>query len=221
MKILDISPENRPRERFSKLGPNALSDAELLAIILQKGTRGENVIDVSNRIIAEFGLEKLSSLSLTELQSINGIGQAKAMQIKAVFELNKRVKTKNGLIVLSSAQDIFEYLRPKMSSLDKEHFVVLLLDSKNKLIKEEIISIGTLNSSVIHPREIFKFAIKESANSIIIAHNHPSGDPNPSEQDKGITEKIVKAGEVIAVKVLDHVIIGKDSYYSFAEAGGI
>jgi DNA repair protein RadC len=219
MKIKDIPLQNRPRERFSRLGASVLSDAELLAIILQNGTCGENIIDVSNRLITEFGLNKLSSLSLKELQTIKGIGPAKAMQIKAVFELNKRVKIQNGQIALSSPKEVFDYLQPKMSCLDKEHFVVLLLDSKNKLIKEETVSIGTLNSSVIHPREIFKSAIKESANSIILVHNHPSGNPLPSAEDKQITERLLKAGEVISIEIIDHIIIGKNSYYSFDESG--
>jgi len=218
MKIKDISKENRPRERFLKNGATVLSDAELLAIILQKGSRKENVIDMSNRIISKNGINKLSDLSLKELQEIDGIGPAKAMQIKALFEFNKRynLSIQDGKPI-KSAKDVYEYAIHRLNSNDKEYFMILHLDSKNKIIKDEIISIGTLNASLIHPREVFKSAIKESANAIILIHNHPSGDPEPSFEDEQVTEKLFSAGELLCIKVLDHVIIGKDEYYSFKE----
>jgi len=221
MRIEDIPEENRPRERFQRLGANALSDAELLAIILQKGTIGENVIDMSNRLLSEYGIENLSNLSLKELQKINGIGPAKAMQIKALFEFNKRhnLAKKMG-IPIKSAKDVFEYAVQRLPNSDKEQFMILHLDSKNRIIKDEIISIGILNASIVHPREIFKSAIKESANAIILTHNHPSGDPTPSEDDLEITRMIFQTGEIIGINVLDHVIIG-DTHYSFKEEGGI
>jgi len=217
MKIKEMPVENRPRERLQKLGEQALSDAELLAIILQKGTKQDNVIDLSNKLLAKFKLGELSKLSLTELQVINGIGPAKAMQIKALFELNKRIKVNDNSLVFSSAKIVFDFLSPKLSGLDKEHFIVLLLDSKNKLIKEELISIGTLNASLIHPREIFKPAIKESANSIILVHNHPSGDCTPSKNDEKITELLKQTSTTINIPIIDHIIISKNSYYSFQE----
>lgn len=218
MKIKDISEENRPRERFQKYGASALSDADLLAIILQTGTKKENVIDMSNRLISKYGIDKLSVLSLKELQEINGIGPAKAMKIKASFEFNKRqnVSKKEGMVI-KSAKDVFEYLYPKLMDLDKEHFVILHLDSKNKIVKNETISVGILNASIIHPREVFKSAIKESANSIIMAHNHPSGDPTPSEEDRQITQKLMEAGELLDIKVLDHVIVGNEKWWSWKE----
>ena len=216
MRIKDISIENRPRERLQKNGPSARSEAELLAVILQKGTSKENVIDMSNRLISKYGLDKLSECSLKELQEINGIGFAKACQILALFELNKRhnISKKNGK-PLKSAKDIFEYFSPRLSGLDKEYFMVLHLDAKNRVIKDETISIGTLNASLIHPREIFKSAIKESANAVVFAHNHPSGDCTPSQGDKEITERLFDAGELLSIKVLDHVIVGRNEYYSF------
>lgn len=218
MRIKDISKENRPRERFQKLGANALSDAELLAIVLQKGTKGENVIDMCNRLISKFRIEKLSSLSLKELQEINGIGPAKAMQIKALFEFHKRYNlSKNDGNPIKSAKDVYEYASQKLLMQDREQFMVLHLNSKNKIIKDEIISLGILNSSIIHPREIFKSAIKESANAIILVHNHPSGDPTPSDEDKRVTEKIIAAGEMLDIKVMDHVIIGKDRWWSWKD----
>ena len=218
MRIKDISSENRPRERFQKYGASALSDADLLAIILQTGTKKENVIDMSNRLISKYGIDKLSVLSLKELQEIKGIGPAKAMKIKASFEFNKRQSvSKKENRPIKSAKDVFEYLRPKLMDLDKEHFVILHLDSKNKIVKNETISVGILNASIIHPREVFKSAIKESANSIILAHNHPSGDPTPSEEDREITQKLMDAGVLLDIKVLDHVIVGDGKWWSWKE----
>jgi DNA repair protein RadC len=218
MRIKDIPLENQPRERFSKNGANSLSDAELLAVILQKGNKRENVVDMSNRLLSKNGINKLSELSLKELQEIDGIGPAKAMQIKAVFEFNKRhsLSKQNGKQI-KSAKDVYEYATQRLNSNDKEHFMILHLDSKNRIIKDEIVSIGTLNASIIHPREVFKSAIKESANSIILVHNHPSGDPEPSIEDEKITQKLFEAGDLLSIKVLDHVIIGKENYYSFNE----
>jgi len=222
MRIKDITKENRPRERLQKLGPEALSDAELLAIILRHGTKDENVIDMSNRLISKHGLGKLSELSLKELQEIKGIGPAKAMQIVSSFELNKRHKiAKIYSKPIKCAKDVFKYISQRLPGNDKEYFMVLHLNSKNRIIKDEVISIGTLNSSLIHPREIFKSAIKESCNAIILIHNHPSGDTNPSQDDKEITQKISEAGEVLNIKVLDHLIISKNSYYSFNESNNL
>ncbi len=218
MRIKDISKENRPRERFLKNGVGVLSNAELLAIILQKGNKKENVIDMSNRLLSKQGIEKLSELSLTELQEINGIGPAKAMQIKAVFEFNKRYnQSKQEGKIIKSAKDVFEYCSPSLSNLTKEHFMILHLNTANRIIKDEIISIGTLNSFIIHPREVFKSAIKESANSIILVHNHPSGNIEASEEDNEITKVLFDAGELLSIKILDHIIIGKDKYYSYKE----
>lgn len=220
MRIKDISKENRPRERFLKNGAMSLSDAELLAVILQKGSKKENVVDMSNRLLSKHGIDKLCDLSLKELQEIDGIGPAKAMQIKALFEFNKRhsLSRQNGKPI-KSAKDVYDYASQRLNSNDKEHFMILHLDSKNRIIKDEVISIGTLNASIIHPREIFKSAIKESANSIILVHNHPSGDSEPSAEDEQVTEKLFEAGELLSIKVLDHVIIGKDNYHSFKEKG--
>ena len=218
MRIKDISLDNRPRERLEKQGPSSLSDAELLAVILKTGNKEENVIDMSNRLISKYGIDKLSSCSLKELQEIKGIGKAKASQILALFEFNKRhhLAKQNGRPI-RSAKDVFEYASSKLNGLAQEHFMILHLDSKNRIVKNETVSIGTLNSSLIHPREVFKSAIKESANSIILVHNHPSGDPTPSEEDEQITERLFDAGELLNIKVLDHVIIGTEKYYSFKE----
>ena len=171
-----------------------------------------------NRLISKYGVDKLSSCSLKELQSIKGIGLAKASQILVLFEFNKRynLSKQNGKSI-KSAKDVFSYVSPKLSGLDKECFMILHLDTRNRVIKDEIISVGTLNSSLIHPREVFKSAIKESANSIIFVHNHPSGDSEPSQEDKEMTKRLFDAGELLNIKVLDHIIIGKDNYHSFKE----
>jgi len=218
MRIKDISLENRPRERLEKKGAASLSDAELLAIILKTGNKEENVIDMSNRLLSKYSVDKLSSCSLKELQEINGIGKAKASQILALFEFNKRhnLAKQNGKPI-KSAKDVYEYASSKLNGVDKEHFMILHLDTRNRIIKDEIVSVGTLNSSLIHPREVFKSAIKESANAVIIVHNHPSGDTDPSQEDNEITERLFDAGELLSIKVLDHVIVGKEGYYSFKD----
>lgn len=218
MRIKDISKENRPRERLEKNGVHVLSDAELLAIIFKTGNKEENAIVMSDRLITKYGLGKLNELSLKELQEIKGIGPAKSMQIKALFEFNKRHSlAKRDGESIKSARDVFEYASQRLATNQQENFMILLLDSKNRIVKDEVISIGTLNASIIHPREVFKSAIRESANSIILVHNHPSGDPEPSAEDEQITEKLFEAGELLNIKVLDHVIVGKDKWWSFKE----
>lgn len=218
MRIKDISKENRPRERLEKNGVHVLSDAELLAIIFKTGNKEENAIVMSDILITKYGLGKLNELSLKELQEIKGIGPAKSMQIKALFEFNKRHSlAKRDGEPIKSARDVFEYASQRLITNQQEKFMILLLDSKNRIVKDEVISMGTLNASIIHPREVFKSAIRESANSIILVHNHPSGDPEPSIEDEQITEKLFEAGELLNIKVLDHVIVGKDKFWSFKE----
>ena len=215
MRIKDIPLENRPRERFVKFGPESLSDAELLALILQKGTFKENVVDLSNRLISNFGLDKLFSVSFKELQSIKGVGPAKAMQILAIFSLVKRVQIKSvDNKPLICAEDVFRYAAPKIGDKDREHFMVILLDSKNRVIADSIVSIGILNKAISHSREIFKDAIRHSANSIILVHNHPSGDVESSDEDVFVTEQIKDSGEILGIKVLDHVIVSRNGFKS-------
>ena len=215
MRIKEIALEQRPRERLKSKGIESLNDSELLALILEKGTNGENIIDLSHRVISSFGLEKLNSLSLSELMKIKGIGLAKAAKLVAAFELSKRVNS--GKIcekVVNNASDIANYYMEKLRDKKKEYFIAVFLDSKNKIIKDEIISIGTLNSSLVHPREVFKEAIKNSANSIILVHNHPSGDCEASDKDYEINKKLKETGRLVDIKVLDHIIIGKDNFLS-------
>ena len=233
MKIKDIPKESRPRERFLKLGAEALSDAELFAILLRTGVRGkrikegieggkyelgENVIEMSNRLISEYGLDKLLECSLKELQKINGIGPAKAMQILTIAELHKRIsQAKKPIKKISCAEDVFNYFHERLKDEKQEHFYTLMIHTKNNIIGEHLVSKGILDASIVHPREVFKSAIKNSASKIILVHNHPSGDPNPSEEDLELTEKLAKSGDELGMSVLDSAIIGKTNYWSWRE----
>ena len=211
----EISLEQRPRERLKVKGADNLNDAELLAILIQYGSKGENAVDLGNRLISEFGLERLNSLSLNELMKIKGIKLAKASKLIAAFELSKRVNS--GRIcekVVKNPADIAKYYISKLKDLKKEYFIAVFLDSKNKIIKDEIISIGTLNSSLVHPREVFKEAIKNSAASIILVHNHPSGNVEPSDEDYRVNKVLIETGNLVGIKVLDHLVIGDGKWNS-------
>ena len=215
MKIKDLPEQNRPRERFLKYGPETLSDAELFAIILRTGTVNENVVDVSNRLIKEYGLDKLFECSLKELEKIKGIGPSKAMQILAMAELGKR-RTSSKILLkkITCAKDVFDYFHERLKDKKEEHFYVLMLNTQNYLIGEQLISKGILDSSIVHPREVFKPAIKNSASKIILVHNHPSGDPTPSQEDLEIIKKLIKSGEELGIRVVDSVIITEDKFWN-------
>ena len=218
MKIKEMPEQNRPRERFLKYGPEVLSDAELFAIILRTGTINENVIDMSNRLIAEYGLDKLFECSLKELQKIKGIGPRKAMQILSMSELGKRFnQSKTPLKKISCAEDVFNYFHERLKDKKEEHFYILMLNTQNNVIGDVLISKGILDASIVHPREVFKPAIKNSASKIILVHNHPSGNPNPSAEDEEITRRLKEAGEGLGIRVVDSVIIGGGEFWSFKE----
>lgn len=218
MILKEFSPDEKPRERLFTYGIENLSNSEVLAIILQSGIQGENVIDLSNRILSKYNFNTLQNLSLQELIKIRGIGPANASKLLASFELSKRTSQPNlQNKKINTAQDIANYFIPKLKNKKKEYFYCVFLDTKNKIIKSKLIAIGTLNSSMVHPREIFKPAIKESSNSIILLHNHPSGDPTPSKEDIIITKRIIKAGKLISIQVIDHIIIGTNDYWSYNE----
>lgn len=218
MKIKEMNEDSRPRERLLKFGIENLSDAEILAIMLRTGSQGENVIEMSNRLINEYGLDKLFECSLKELQEIKGIGPAKAMQILSMFELLKRHnQAKKPVRFLSSAKKVFEFMHEKLKDEKQENFIAILLNNRNYYLKDHLITKGVLDASIIDPREVFKPAIRNSSARIILVHNHPSGDPTPSEEDLEATEKIIDAGELLGIKVLDHVIIGRDGYWSWKE----
>ncbi len=212
----------RPRERLLDVGAHGLSDAQLLAIILRTGGGGKSAIDLALELLGSFGsLQAIAGASPGELARLKGVGNAKIAQIKAALELGTRLAesphTKGP--VFASAQDVYHFYHRRFMGTKKEEFHSALLDAKNRLLKEWCISVGTLTNSLIHPREAFREAIKEAAAAVIFSHNHPSGDPSPSREDIAITERLVEAGEVVGIKVLDHVIIGNGTYVSMMEKG--
>jgi DNA repair protein RadC len=223
IKILDMQKEERPRERLIKNGASALSDSELLAIILRTGSKKENVINLSQRILGEYNIKQLSQINITQLMKVHGIKESKAAQISACFEIARRLESFNSVEKpkISSPEDVYRRLFPRMREQKKEMFIELCLDTKNQILKEEVISVGSLNANVVHPREVFKLALTESAAHIIVAHNHPSGDPTPSREDIEITKKLVETGNIMGITVLDHVIIGDGRHFSMKEAGHI
>ena len=219
MNILELSPEDRPRERLQAQGPSSLSNAELLALILKSGTHKENVVEICQKLLAKYKLEGLSQATLVELQQEHGIGRAKASQLLALFELYHRmVPTQKENFSITNAENIAELYLPRTSSLQKEQFFAVYLDVKNKIIAEELITIGILNASLIHPREVFRGAIKNFAHSVLVLHNHPSGDPTPSEEDLQVTKRLAKTGEVMGIPLMDHIILGHKCWWSWKES---
>ncbi len=219
--IRDMPEDDRPRERLVKYGPEALSNAELLAIVLRTGTQKENIINLCTRIFSEYNIKQLSQANVIKLTEIHGIGIAKASQIAAVFELARKLEgfTEESKKKIRSPADVYSLLYPKMREQKKERLVALLLDTKNQVLREELISIGSLNANIVHPREVFKAALMESCASVILSHNHPSGDPSPSAEDISVTRKLVEGGKLLGIDVLDHVVIGDGSYVSLKDRG--
>lgn len=223
IKVIDIPEEERPIEKLLMNGPETLSNPELLAIILRSGTRGENIISLSTRILAEFnGLDGLLEAGLNEITSIKGIKNIKASQIMAIGELVKRInrldliKERNRI---ASPRDIAEVIMKDMVFLKQEVLKLIMLDTKNNIIGIKDVFKGSLNTSIVHPREIFKEALKKSSSSIIICHNHPSGDPTPSKEDINITIRLKECGKIMGIDLLDHLIIGNNKYISLKEKG--
>jgi DNA repair protein RadC len=216
VRIHDLPLEERPRERLIKRGPEHLGTGELLAIILRTGTKNENAVELANRLLKNYGLKGLSTADYQELRAVPGIKEAKACQLQACFELARRLEayTAEPRPRIKSSKDVYNLLAPKMRDLKKERFIALYLNTKNALLRSETVSLGSLNGSFIHPREVFKTAILESAASVIIAHNHPSGDPNPSKEDEEVTQRLIKAGRLMGIKLLDHIIIGNKGFHS-------
>jgi len=216
--IKDLPKVERPREKLLQYGPERLSNSELLAIILGSGRRGENVIDLAKRVLKRYRTENLPNLTLNELKNFNGLGPAKASEIIACFELGKRVLRDKVARLYLKPEDVWRELKD-LRGCKKEYFVVFYLDSRNQEIKREIISIGSLNANLAHPREVFEPAVKNLAAQIILAHNHPSGNPDPSEDDLKINKRLTEAGKILGIEVLDHIIVTKDRYLSFKEKG--
>ena len=221
VRIHDIPEEERPRERLIRNGPESLSNAELLGIILRTGSREENVINLCSRILTEYSIKQLSLANVSRLMQVHGVGKAKAAQIAAVFELSRRLETfvEEPKRKICSPKDVYTLMYPKMREQKKEKFITLCLDTKNQILKEEVISTGSLNASIVHPREVFKSALMESSASVIMIHNHPSGDPSPSREDIMVTEKLVEGGKLLGIDVLDHIIIGDGRYVSLKDEG--
>jgi DNA repair protein RadC len=221
MKIKDMPWYNRPGARLKRKGVFSLSDAELLAIIIGRGDKTENAVDLANRVLAINNFNKIAELSLSELEK-EFRNPVKAMKINSMFEIFRRTNKlmKGGFkLQIKTASDVYQYYVDELQNKTKEYFYALFLDTKNRILKDELVSIGTLNESLIHPRELFNSAVQASCNSVIIVHNHPSGDCVPSDSDKEVTKVLVEAGEIMGIKVLDHVIIGKEGFVSLKESG--
>ncbi|WP_330999267.1 RadC family protein [Rossellomorea arthrocnemi] len=222
LMIRDFPQDERPRERMIQSGAASLSNQELLAILLRTGTKSESVLQLSNRLLNQFdGLNLLKDASLEEITKTKGIGLAKAVQIMAAVELGRRISNLafDDRYSIRSPEDGANYVMNDMRFLSQEHFVCLYLNTKNQVLHKQTIFIGSLNASIVHPREVFKEAFRRSAASIICIHNHPSGDPTPSREDIEVTKRLVECGRIIGIDILDHLIIGEKKFISLKEKG--
>lgn len=222
--LRDLPLSERPRERLVQHGAEALSLPELIALILGRGIAGESVMITSQKLISHFGtIDALLASSLEDLQQIKGIGLAKACQIKASLEIARRLSQERVSVTREkknkqvSPEILAHLLQPKIGRYKKEHFVLVSLDTRNQILGVDTVSIGTLNASLVHPRELFELAIRRHAASVVIAHNHPSGDTQPSDEDLRVTVKLQEAGKILGIQLLDHIIIGEESYFSLEE----
>jgi len=218
--VHDLPREERPRERLKRLGAEALSAQELLAVIISRGSPNKSVINIAQDLLTKFGnINAISQATIEQLTEIDGIGPARATQIKACFELGKRQELEPELKDLSieNPKDVVDYIRKDIKDKAKEHFKLISLDARNKIICISNISVGTLNASLVHPREVFEEAITHNSASVILVHNHPSGDPEPSDDDLKMTKRLKESGNILGIEVLDHIIIGKNNYYSFKD----
>jgi DNA repair protein RadC len=226
LKIREMPADDRPREKLTARGAAALTDAELLAILLRTGVEGANAVEVGRQLLAKYGsLEVLSRCSVQELAAIKGVGPAKGAQLAAAFGLGVRlVKERFTGRKLTEPQDIYDLLNLEMRALHRESLRVILLDTRFQLLRVEEVSVGSMNESIAHPREVFRPALIYSAYAMIVAHNHPSGDPSPSQADHSLTRRLKDAAELLQIRLLDHLIIGapaedRQPYFSFKEAG--
>ena len=219
--VKSLPPQERPRERLARFGADSLSTVELLAILLGSGTHESPVLELAAQLLSHFqSLQALSQASLQELQEVKGIGLAKAIQLQAIFALARRQEEVSHRL-LDAPEKVYASIRAELEWQKIEVLLVLLRDVRRRLIHREILSKGTLNELLLHPREVFHTAIKHRAYSVIIAHNHPSGDPTPSLRDQEMTQILMAAGRVMGIPLADHLIIGKNGYFSFAKEGSL
>ena len=226
LRMKDIPVNERPYEKLEKYGSETLSNAELLAIVIRTGSMEETSVALAQRLLTyggnSGGIAFLHDMSVEELKRTKGIGRVKALQIKAVMELSKRVSASlinNNRVTIKSPVEVSTLLMEEMRHLKKEVFKIILLNTKNHIIKYLDVSVGSLNSSIVHPREVFSEAVKAGCSGVLLVHNHPSGDPEPSREDIETTQRLVNAGNILGIKVLDHVVIGDGKYTSFKEQG--
>lgn len=216
-RIRDLPEEEKPREKLRKYGPAALKNYELMAVILGRGTRKEGVLELSQRIMSQYGNQAIfSEGDVGKVEKVLGLSPVQSCQVVAAFELGRRLFGKQYEVFLRSPEEVFQYARD-IARLKKEHFRGLYLDTRNKLLKDEIISIGTLNTSLAYPRDVFSPALENHAAAVILIHNHPSGDPSPSKDDIELTKRIYQASKILEIDFLDHVIIGDERYVSLKE----
>ena len=222
MNIREMPWFERPGARLKRSGPEVLSDAELLAIVLGRGSKQENVIDCSRRVLREQNLHYLAEQSLPELAKTFGDDTVKALKVSAMFELfrrTNRLKVQGFSTKIQSAEDVYHYFADRLAEKKKEYFYALCLDTKNRIISETLVSVGILDASLIHPREVFNPAVKASCHAVILVHNHPSGEAEASNADIEVTKMLCNAGDIIGISILDHIIIGKNEYSSMKEKG--
>lgn len=218
--VRELPEEDRPRERLARLGPEALRDAELMAILFRTGPKAVGAVALADQVLAHFGnLRSLAHASLEELQQVKGLGHAKSVEIKAGLELGKRLAAYSGRdrTRIRGAEDVANLLMVQFKDYENEHFKCLLLNTKNDLVKVVDVSHGGLDGAMAVPRDVFRQAVRESANAVIVCHNHPSGDPQPSRDDMALTKRLTESGDLLGVRVLDHIVFGDGRYVSFKE----
>lgn len=219
----DLPPDERPREKLMRHGAEVLSTSELLAVVLGSGTEGQSALELARRLLEEAGgtLYGLASLPAGDLARWRGMGPAKVARVRATVELARRMwaEQRGPRPLVRNARDLAAVVIPKLRYLDREHLLVVMLDASNRVVGMETVSVGDLTSSIAHPREVFRPCIRHNAAAVALAHNHPSGDPVPSEDDLAITERLIAAGRLLGIEVLDHVILSDDTYISLRQAG--
>ncbi len=217
-RLKELPPSDRPREKLLEIGAENLTDSELIAILLRTGTSGKNAVDLARELLNHFGgLENLSKASVEELSSFKGLGRAKAITLKAAFELSRRVKGSRKERI-SSPEEAFEILKP-FSHKETEHFGIMTLNRKGFLINVHVVSVGGTGKTAVNPKEVFSPAVRDLAEAVILFHNHPSGDPTPSREDVAITGELLKAGKLLGIEVLDHIILGRETFVSLKGEG--